>query len=150
MLWAARILPILLIPAWLVACQVMPEEVNGYQDNCILMNAELIPPQSSDPHLGYKNVYACNVDVATLTDPAFSTYPEGTMIVKESTRDGQNYPWLIATAKKVDSEWQWAEYKRNFPNEDFVKILAGQGVCTGCHKDAKDTGDWLFTHYEGP
>ena len=132
------------------ACQVMPDEVDGYQDDCIRLNAELIPPTSSDPHFGYKNVYACNVSLETLTDPNFTTYPDGTMIVKDSTREEQDYTWLIATAKKVNGEWEWKEYKRNFANEDFVQILAGQGVCRGCHEAVADSGDWMFTHYEGP
>jgi hypothetical protein len=53
---------------------------------------------------------------------------------------------LIAIARKQGGVWQWDEYTRNFADEDFRHILAGQSVCTGCHVKAQ-AADWIFTTY---
>ena len=119
------------------------------------MNVEPILPHDNDPHFGNKNVYACGVTVDDLYAdgeiliPLVNPYPLGTIIVKESFRDGQEYPWLIATAQKGENGWTWYEYKRNFENEAFVKLPIGQSVCTNCHDDAAGT-DMIFQLYEPP
>ena len=129
-------------------CTVLPDGVEGYEDRCIQLNAELIPPTASDPHLGNKNVYACDVELEALVDGSAIPCADGTMIVKESFREGEDFPWLLATAEKKSGSWEWKEYKRNFENEDFVQILAGEQVCRNCHEAVKDSGDWIFTFYE--
>jgi hypothetical protein len=123
----------------------LPDDVPGYQSRCIRMNAQPIPRYDGDPHKGVKNVFACNVDQGVLqanTRP----FPDGTLIVKESTREGEGFAWLIATARRKGGSWQWDEYTRNFDGEDFRHILAGESVCTGCHTKAR-SADWIFTSY---
>lgn len=64
-----------------------PDDVAGYASRCVRLNASAIPPYPGDPHAGMKNVYACDVDqsiVRANTRP----FPDGTLIVKESTRAG--------------------------------------------------------------
>jgi hypothetical protein len=125
----------------------LPSDVADYasREGCVRLNAELIPIYDGDPHKGQKNVYACDVPPATVmanTRP----FPDGTLIVKESTRAGESFPWLIATARKQAGRWQWDEYTRNFADEPFRRILVGQSVCTDCHSRAKGA-DWIFTTF---
>lgn len=124
----------------------LPPDVEGYEARCIKMSPEPIPPYDGDPHRGMKNVYACGVDRA-LVEANARPFPDGTMIVKDSTRDGTR--WLIATARKQGGAWRWDEYTRNFDNEEFVHIVSGQGVCVGCHERAR-TFDYIYTRYVGP
>lgn len=139
-------LGMVLAVSFFVACtEALPDDVYGYRQNCIRLNADPIPPTEDDPHRGTKNVYACNITADALDAGTFP-YPDGTLIVKESTKPGQDYTWLIATARKADSEWSWDEYKRNFGNEDFYRLPVSESVCTDCHKKAKDT-DFVFTVY---
>lgn len=123
----------------------LPDDVPGYQTRCVRMNAQPIPRYEDDPHKGNKNVYACNVDMAAL-EANKRPFPDGTLIVKESTREGDAFVWLIATARKQGGAWKWNEYTRNFPDEDFRHILAGESVCTDCHAKAKGA-DWIYTPY---
>jgi hypothetical protein len=123
----------------------LPDDIPGYQTRCIRMNAQPIPRSPSDPHNGVKNVYACAVDQATL-EANSRPFPDGALVVKESTRDGESFPWLIALARKQGGSWRWDEYTRNFADEDFRHILSGQSVCTGCHARAR-AADWIFTTY---
>jgi hypothetical protein len=109
------------------------------------MNVEPIPRTNADPHNGVKNVYACNVDVAAL-EANQRPFPDGTLIVKESRREGEDLVWLIATARKQAGSWQWDEYTRNFADEAFRHILAGESVCTDCHARVR-SADWIFTPY---
>ena len=123
----------------------LPDDVVGYQSRCVLMNGRPIPPYERDPHRGMKNVYACNVtpeQVAANQRP----FPEGALIVKESTRVGQDFVWLVALARKQAGAWQWNEYTRNFADEELRHGLASRAVCTDCHGIVEDQ-DWIFTRY---
>ncbi len=125
----------------------LPEDVEGYEERCTRMNATPLPPYDADPHRGFKLVYACNVDLARLqanTRP----FPDGTLIVKQSTRAGEDFPWLVATARKQGDAWRWDEYTRNFSDEAFRRILVPQSKCTDCHRKAQ-SADWIFTHFTG-
>ena len=126
----------------------LPEDVEGYATRCVKMNATPLPPYDGDPHRGFKNVYACNVDRAAVAANS-RPFPEGALIVKESTLPGESAPWLVATARKQSGTWQWDEYTRNFSDEDFRHNLAAQSVCTGCHQTARGV-DWIFTSYLRP
>jgi hypothetical protein len=123
----------------------LPDDVPGYDARCIRMNAQPIPRYGGDPHKGTKNVYACGVELERLqanTRP----FPDGTLVVKESTGEGDAFAWLIATARKQGGSWRWEEYTRNFADETFRRNLAGESVCTGCHDKAR-AADWIFTSY---
>lgn len=108
------------------------------------MNRELLPKREDDPHEGKKNVFACNVSCEELQERPF---PDGTVVVKESIKDGQDYAWLVATARKSGGEWQWDEYTRNFPSEDFVSILASESVCIDRHVKWRGA-DWIATGFD--
>jgi hypothetical protein len=94
----------------LVGCgaEALPSDVVDYQTRCQRMNARPIPRYDGDPHTGTKNVYACNVDDAFLranTRP----FPDGTVIVKNSTKENASYSWLVATARKQGGACRWDE-----------------------------------------
>lgn len=132
----------------LTACgSTLPDDVVGYE-TCVRMNEAPIPAYDDDPHEGMKNVYACNVDEEHLRANA-RPFPDGALIVKEATRDGESSPWLVAVARKEGDAWRWDEYTRNFADETFRHNLAGEDVCTGCHVAAR-TADWIFTAYDRP
>ncbi len=125
----------------------VPSEVEGYRERCIRLNKDPIPRYDGDPHAGNKNVYACGVDMAFLMNNT-RPFPAGTMIIKESTRENEDFPWLLATTQKqAAGGWHWIEYTRNFEDEPLRRILAGQGVCTGCHKRA-EPADWIYTTFQ--
>jgi hypothetical protein len=137
------------VAAALAGCEgTLPADVEGYADRCLKMNQAPLPAYDGDPHRGFKDVYACGVD-KTILQANTRPFPDGTLIVKESTRPGEPAPWLVATARKHDGDWRWDEYTRNFDDEAFRRNLAGQSVCTGCHQHARDT-DWIFTRYSPP
>ena len=123
----------------------LPADVADYQTRCARMNRNPIARYEGDPHAGSKNVYACNVDDAVLRANA-RPFPDGTIIVKNSTKENADYPWLVATARKQGGTWKWDEYTRNFADEDFVRILASESVCTNCHRQAENA-DWIFTAF---
>jgi hypothetical protein len=128
------------------ACgSTLPEDVVGYETRCTRLNAQPIPRYDGDPHAGTKNVYACGVSLEDLRAHR-RPFPDGTLIVKDSTREGQAFSWLVATARKQGGAWRWDEYTRNFGDEDFRHILAGQSVCTSCHVKAQ-AADWIFSAY---
>lgn len=110
------------------------------------MNVAPIPRRDADPHPGRKNVYACNVQLADLENGR-RPFADGTIIVKESTKENADYPWLIATARKEHGEWQWDEYTRNFADEDFLHTLGPESICTDCHGQVR-AADWIFTRYQ--
>lgn len=128
------------------ACgSALPDDVPGYASRCTRMNASPIPRYAGDPHAGVKNVYACEVDQATL-EANTRPFGDGALIVKDSTREGESFPWLIAIARKERGTWRWDEYTRNFEDEGFRHVLAGESVCTGCHGKVAAL-DWIFTRY---
>jgi len=130
------------------ACaEPLPSELENYREECLKMNCEPISVKNDDPHEGVKDVFACNVsEEALLETLEGAPYPDGTIIVKESTRTDSDYPWLIATARKRGDSWKWDEYTRNFENEDFLRIVSGESVCTDCHDKARSR-DWIFTEF---
>lgn len=123
----------------------MPDDLEDYATRCVRMNGEEIGPYEDDPHEGFKNVYACNVPQATLKADT-RPFPDGTIIVKESRREGEDFVWLIATARKREGSWQWDEYTRNFGNEGHRRLAVPQSTCTDCHQAAR-ARDYIFTRY---
>jgi hypothetical protein len=109
------------------------------------MNREPLPRRGDDPHDGEKDVFACNVPLAQLEDNQ-RPFPDGTIIVKESTQPDLDYPWLVATARKRAGEWTWNEYTRNFESEEFLEIAASESVCIDCHRRVRGS-DWIYTRY---
>lgn len=146
--WPRTVLALLCLPlAWAGAScgSSLPDDVPGYEERCVRMNARPIPLYDGDPHQGTKNVYACGV-AASAVEANTRPFPEGTLIVKESTQQEQSFPWLIALARKQDGMWRWDEYTRNFGDEEFRHNLAPASLCTGCHARARPL-DWIFTTY---
>ncbi|MEN9579428.1 MAG: Cytochrome [Pseudomonadota bacterium] len=129
------------------ACaEELPADVANYRTECVLMNGSPIPQAGrDDPHNGVKNVYACHLSLAEVQANR-RPLPEGTVIVKESTRSDADFAWLIATARKSNGQWTWNEYSRNFSDEPFVHILAGEQVCIDCHQKV-ESADWIYTSY---
>jgi hypothetical protein len=143
-----------------VGCgEVLPTDVVGYEDRCVQLNVERIAPthcrqpgcddpETDDPHDGFKNVYACGLDeAAIIARQPGEAWPDGTMIVKESTKAVQGHVWLIATMQKTAGSWAWAEYTRNFDGEDFRKVPVAQEFCIDCHRKVQ-VADYVYTVYE--
>jgi hypothetical protein len=68
------------------------------------------------------------------------------IIVKESRQPPDDFPWLVATARKVDGTWRWDEYTRNFADEELSRIVSGEPVCIDCHRKVAAV-DWIYTSY---
>ncbi len=119
----------------------LPADLVGYE-TWSRLNEEPIPPRSSDPHDGTKNVYASFLAES-------GVYPEGTTIVKEAMRPGTDFIGLIAMMRKEKgaqpdhNDWIWVEYTRSGPDEDFRELASGS-VCYSCHVQARDA-DYVFT-----
>ncbi len=109
------------------------------------MNAAPIPVKPDDPHNGVKDVFACNVPLEELMSNS-RPFPDGAVIIKESTRPDADFPWLVATARKRGTEWEWDEYSRNFEDEPLLRILPSEQVCIDCHKKA-EPADWIYTPF---
>lgn len=98
-------------------------------------------PESA--HTGFFRVRFNDVAFAALTDngklPAGSTFPEGSLIVKElhNQADGSDQSGVAIMIKRPNDPnadangWVWAEYFSG-PNTGFSVSTKGAG-CTGCH-----------------
>jgi hypothetical protein len=120
----------------------VPAFVADYRD-WIKLNDAPIPPRSSDPHNGTKNVYASKERLAG------GRFPAGTIVVKDATRPGADFIGLIAIMRKergadpAHRDWVFVEYTRDARNERFEETASG-AVCWSCHMGALDS-DYVFT-----
>lgn len=124
----------------------VPDDLKDYEQRCIRLNQAPIPKYPGDPHAGMKNVYVCNLSADEVAKDV-RPFPDGAMVVKDSQREGEDFKWLIATARKQNGRWSWDEYTRNFSNEEMLGLLTSDSKCLSCHKRAvKD--DYIFTRYD--
>lgn len=120
----------------------VPGYVAGYRTWTRLNDAP-IPPRSSDPHNGTKNVFVSRERRAS------GRFPDGTIVVKEATRPGADFIGLIAVMRKergadpAHGDWVFVEYTRDAARERFQEIASG-AVCWTCHAGALDS-DYVFT-----
>jgi len=121
----------------------LPEDIRDYDTRCV--SIATAGPYKGDPHSGNKRIFACNVELAAL-QAGTRPFPDGTIIVKESTKPGKCDPWLIATMRKKAGKWSWEEFTRNFADEDYGELLVPESTCTNCHKDAEEV-DWVFSQF---
>lgn len=75
-------------------------------------------------------------------------YPRGASVVKTAATDGT--VTLIAIMRRTGAAgsagggWEWAEYIRGGPGEDFAPVQVPDSVCTGCHATAAEARtDWV-------
>lgn len=136
-----------------VALPGLPEDVAGYE-RWLKLNAEPIPPVAGgDPHNGDKNVYV-NQERDTIAPDGEQQfpYPDGSIVVKEAFRPNKDYVGLIAIMRKVagtdpdHNDWEFVEYTRNNPDDDFKLVFSGQ-ICWSCHARVEDI-DYVFTELE--
>jgi len=130
----------------------LPNDIRGYE-KWLKLNAKPIPPRSSDPHNGTKNVYVNQARGAIALDgEQIFPYPDGSIVVKEALRPGRDFIGLIAIIRKSKgsdpehSDWTFIEYVRSGKDEAFREIASG-AICWGCHQDAIAT-DYVFTKLE--
>ena len=141
-----RVAFVILVWGLFGACgEPIPADLLDYEASCVRMTAEEVPPYPEDPHNGFKHVYACHIDAELVGQPP---YPDGTLILKTARKAEHSYPFLIATAQKSDGAWSWAEYTRNFEDQDYLKLPIAEQVCTDCHAAVADGLDWIFTGLE--
>lgn len=76
-------------------------------------------------------------------------YPNGTVIVKQGSRDGA--PVLIALMEKTGAAgatggWRYVEYTRSTPDSPYAKVGLPEAGCAGCHANAstRQQTDWVF------
>lgn len=131
----------------------LPAITAGYQ-NWLKLNAKPIPPVAGgDPHNGNKNVFV-NQKKDTIAPGGVQKfpYPDGSIVVKESTRPGKDFIGLIAIMEKkkganaAHNDWIFTEYTRNAKDAVFKKIAEG-ALCSGCHSQVKDR-DYVFVRLE--
>jgi hypothetical protein len=131
----------------------LPAYTAGFE-SWLRLNRLPIPPRSSDPHFGTKNVYVNQPRrrIAPGGRQRFP-YPYGTVIVKSATRQNQRHA-LVAVMRKVrganraHNDWVMVEFTRSSPRARYEKVASGR-VCTGCHVQAKRR-DYVFTRLQRP
>ncbi len=130
----------------------LPGDVAGYE-KWLKLNAQPIPPRDADPHNGTKNVYANQARAAIAPNGQQKfPYPDGCIIVKESTRPGANFIGLIAIMRKAKgsdpahNDWTFVEYTRGGADDAFREVAKG-AACWDCHSGAANT-DYVYTRLE--
>lgn len=131
----------------------LPDFVAGYTA-WLRLNTQPIPPRpGGDPHSGTKNVFVNQSrDVLAPDGTQRLPYPEGAIVVKESTRPGADFVGLVAIMRKragsdpQHGDWTFVEYTRASAGERF-SLAARDTVCFGCHGIAAGT-DWVYTRLE--
>ena len=131
----------------------LPDDITGF-DVWLRLNVEPIPIHPvGDAHYGTKDVYA-NQTRETLAPGGVQQlpYPDGTILVKASTRPGRDFIGLVSIMRKragADPEhgdWQWVEYGRASGDEPFVEV-GRDAVCWTCH-GIREPWDWVYTRLE--
>lgn len=131
---------LLLVTLALPAAAQLPGDLSGYERWKVLRRGDL---PTEGVHPGNKTVYVNPVGATAKLPP----FPPGTVIVKSGVKDG--FVHLVAVMRKVAGKypeangWYFEEYLRDRPAEPFRLAFGGpvgQGLCVGCHLQAKDTG----------
>ena len=87
---------------------------------------------SVSSHGDEADIFVNETLAAATGQPALSAWPEGSLLVKDSYRDGSLR--LVAAMEKRDGQWFFAEWTPAAHAQ-----FAGQpGVCTGCHASGDD------------
>ena len=88
---------------------------------------------------GGRTVYINEVGAMALEDENLTTYPAGTIIVKEIMDDANTFIQKVATMKKTDDSrhngWTYKKYARPDENSDYMQVK-GDGLpdaAEGCH-----------------
>lgn len=131
----------------------LPEFVAGYR-SWLRLNAAPIPPRpGGDAHFGTKDVFVNQTrDMLAPAGTQRFPYPEGTIVVKESTRPGADIVSLVAIMRKragsdpPHGDWTFTEYTRGDASARFT-LVARDNVCFGCHTIAAAM-DWVYTPLE--
>lgn len=122
----------------------LPDYVAGHESWTKLNAAPIPPAEGGDPHAGTKDVFASEPKGAD------GRFPDGTVIVKRSTREGDDYVHLVAVMRKQagsdpeHGDWAFVEYTRDAAEAPFAELASGS-ICSSCHMQAADDGDWAFT-----
>ncbi len=122
----------------------LPRFTAGY-DSWVKLNRKPIPPRpSGDAHLGTKEVFASK-------PPRAGVFPDGTIIVKEAVRPGDDFLGLIAVMRKAEgsdpahNDWRFVEFTRDSRKDRFGETASG-AVCWTCHMGAEKTDYvWIYT-----
>lgn len=82
---------------------------------------------ANSPHSDSVDIYVNTVVADALVGPPITSWPEGSIIVKDGFSGGNLE--LVAVMQKVDGEWFWAEY---FGGE--ADYSGKPDVCLDCHR----------------
>jgi hypothetical protein len=130
----------------------IPPDVAGYR-TWLRMNAVPIPIHgAADAHFGTKDVYV-NQPRETLAPAGVQRlpFPDGTILVKESTRPGRDFVGLVSIMRKragsdpQHGDWEFVELGRGSAAEVLVEV-GRDDICWTCHAFAESKGlDWVYT-----
>jgi len=131
----------------------LPPYVAGFEQ-WLRLNAAPLPVRPGDPHRGLKDVFVnrTRAELAPDGEQRFP-YPNGSIVVKASTRPGEDFVWLVAIMRKragsdpAHGNWAFVEFTRQRAGERF-EVAARDAVCWGCHADVGRASDWVFTLLE--
>jgi Cytochrome P460 len=117
------------------------EEITSINDYSYYKESDTILESSNEsPHNSYFRVKFNSTAFNMLTDdgklPVNSTFPEGSIIVKElfNTQDGELELYAVmkkSTENNAEKGWIWAEYKPD--GTTFYSVSEKGGSCIGCH-----------------
>jgi hypothetical protein len=133
----------------------LPPDVTGYR-SWLRLNAALIPVHpGGDAHFGTKNVYA-NQARETLAPSGVQLlpYPDGTILVKESTRPSRDFIGLVSIMRKrsgsdpLHGDWEFIEYGRSNGGDPFT-VVGQDVICWSCHAFVASR-DWVYTLLDPP
>ena len=113
------------------------------------------PAETGEAHgKGTRAVYINEAAVGAMKDAAMTTFPVGSVLVKEIMDDTNTFVWRQAFMQKTDDAqyaehggWMYAQYQRESATAEFM-MQAGDGTeagsagCDGCH--AKADTDSVF------
>jgi hypothetical protein len=90
------------------------------------------PRPSGAPHSDMTQIWVNDTVAVALDGPSIDAWPDGSLIVKDGTSDGELD--LVAVMEKRAGVWYWAEY-----SEDGTSIYSGApSLCTDCHRIGAD------------
>jgi hypothetical protein len=133
----------------------LPADVAGYR-TWLRMNAEPIPIHgAADAHFGTKDVWV-NQPREVLAPGGIRRlpFPDGTVLLKESTRPGRDFVGLVSIMRKRagtdpdHGDWEFVEYGRASAGEALAEVGRGE-ICWTCHAFAASRQqDWVYTTLE--
>ena len=123
---------------------------------------EITPTEEGNPGhgLGRRSVYINAIGIAALKDDAITTFPVGTLLIKEVNNNTNTFVQHVATMRKTDDAayavhngWRYTQHTRESETAKFLAVggdipgSTSEG-CHACHTQAPK--DSVFTQLPTP